>query len=34
MKTTLGIIALLLAATAPLLAAQRGVAAELFTSTS
>ena len=34
MKKTVGILALLLIATAPLLAAERGVVAELFTSTT
>jgi hypothetical protein len=34
MKKTFGTLALLLFATAPTLAAQRGVVAELFTSTS
>jgi hypothetical protein len=34
MKKTLGVITLMLVAATPLLAAQRGVAAELFTSTS
>jgi hypothetical protein len=32
MKKTFGVIALLLVATAPLLAAERGVVAELFTA--